>query len=269
MLIDNEMNQTMTRRWLRRQGIRNTEAVVDVINLRGLSSSMFDIGNDAIRARWSRRLSDLGADFVLFDCLAPALDALGLDPNREAGKFLVPFDELLTEAGCADALIAHHMGHSTERARGDSRIVGWSDGNWKIVLKDDDRTGSRFFSAVVRDADPVPEGELTFDPQTLHLTYAAVSRKESRDHEAVREKMRAIAEVLAEALEDNPDDPWMNTTAIRGAVGGRSSTVAARSLSASPDRSRCGIDGKPAARPSTGSASRPTIRSSNRPAPAL
>jgi hypothetical protein len=43
----------------------------------------------------------------------------GLDEHREAGRFLVAFDELLQEAGVLGALVAHHFGHRAERARGE------------------------------------------------------------------------------------------------------------------------------------------------------
>lgn len=35
VIIDNEMTKEMLKRWLRRQGVRNSAAVVDVVNLRG------------------------------------------------------------------------------------------------------------------------------------------------------------------------------------------------------------------------------------------
>ena len=50
------------------------------------------------------------------------LDALGLDEHRDAGRFLTAFDALLVEAGIRDAFVVTHMGHTNERARGDSRL---------------------------------------------------------------------------------------------------------------------------------------------------
>jgi hypothetical protein len=46
----------------------------------------------------------------------PALGALGLtESNEDVNQFLIAFDALLVEAGVAEALIAHHMGHVEER----------------------------------------------------------------------------------------------------------------------------------------------------------
>ena len=222
VLIDNEMTRGMLRRWLRRQGIRHLDAVVDVVNLRG-RAGLFDMGNDRIRDRWTRRLGDLGTDLVLFDCLKPVLSAMGLDENREADKFLYPLTDMLAAAGVRDMLVDHHMGHHNERARGDSSMLGWSDATWKLVFGDTDATKHlRYFATdKVRDAEElVPEGELTLEQDTRRLTYAAVSRKESAANTAVETKAREIAEVLAEALASDPDDAWMNKGDVYKVVKG-------------------------------------------------
>ncbi|BBX63033.1 hypothetical protein MSAS_22070 [Mycobacterium saskatchewanense] len=178
-LIDDELSERMLRSWLRDQQIRNTSAVVDVASLRGRISA-FNLLNDRCREQWSARLADLGATFVVLDCLRPILDALGLDEHREAGRFLVPFDAMLADAGVTDALIVHHMGHGAERARGDSRIEDWPDVIWRIVReKPDDPSSPRFFHAIGRDVS-VPEGRLDFDTRTRRLTYASGSRKDSK-----------------------------------------------------------------------------------------
>lgn len=178
-LIDDEISERMLRSWLRDQQIRNTSAVVDVASLRGRVSS-FNLLNDRCREQWSTRLADLGVTFVVLDCLRPILDALGLDEHREAGRFLVPFDAMLADAGVTDALIVHHMGHGAERSRGDSRIEDWPDATWRIVRESsDDPTSPRFFRATGRDVD-VPEGRMDYDARTRRLTYASGSRKDSK-----------------------------------------------------------------------------------------
>lgn len=180
VLIDNELSADMVRDWIRDQGIRNTDAVADVICLRG-EVSMFDILNKERRGEWAKWLRDLGCDYLIFDCLRPVLDALGLDENHDAGRFLTAFDELLAEAGTGgDATIVHHMGHSGERSRGDSRIQDWPDAIWKIVRQDpNDETSQRYFSATGRDVE-VSEGQLIYDKATRHLTYSDTNRSESK-----------------------------------------------------------------------------------------
>src|SRR5215211_1116258 len=97
---------------------------------------------------------------------AQKFDALGLDENRDAGRLLMAIDELLNEAGVPEALIVHHMGHSGERSRGDSRIIDWPDATWKLIRENAEVEGSpRYFSAYGRDVYQA-ESSLQFNPET-------------------------------------------------------------------------------------------------------
>lgn len=191
VLIDDEMGRNTVRRWLREQKIRNTKAVADVITLRGRVSS-FNILDDKIRDQWAARLGDLGCDYLMFDCLRPVLDALGLDENRDVGRFLVPLDALLADAGIPDSFIVQHMGHTGERSRGDSRLQDWPDATWRIVRDTEEPNSPRFFSAYGRDVD-VYEGRLSFDPGTRRLTYAAGSRSDAKTEAAARAVIQLLA----------------------------------------------------------------------------
>ncbi|QBJ94750.1 AAA family ATPase [Rhodococcus sp. ABRD24] len=223
-LIDNELDPRMLKRWLRDHGIHATERV-QVVTLRGHISS-FNILEPQTRARWAQRLR--GSDVVILDCLRPVLDALGLDENREAGRFLVAFDELLDDAEVDEAMVVHHMGHSGERSRGDSRIVDWPDALWKIVREDpDDDSSARYFSAFGRDVE-VHEGMLDYNPATRELTLDDVSRKAVQDERRAEQKAqkhaqrekdtRAVIAVVREAMRKNG-----------GVLSGRAAEKAVRS----------------------------------------
>lgn len=192
-LIDNELDERTLRRWLRDQGIQN-RGQVKLVPLRGKVSS-FDILDPETRAEWAESLK--GVDVVILDCLRPVLDALGLSEDKEAGRFLVAFDALLSQAGVSEAAVVHHMGHSGERSRGDSRILDWPDATWKLVREDADDPGSpRYFSAFGRDVE-VSESRLAYDVETRHLSLTGGSRKESAADE--------LMEPLLELLEGNPE----------------------------------------------------------------
>lgn len=182
VLIDDELDEAMMRRWLRAHDIRNTDRVADVVSLRGRVATL-NLLDDRTRSVWARRLRDLGCDYLILDCLRPVLDALGLDENRDAGRFLVAFDALLAESGIGDALLIHHMGHNGERSRGDSRLGDWPDANWKLVRENDEPCAPRYFTADGRDVS-VPEGRLTYDPRTRRLTYASGSRTDAKTEAA-------------------------------------------------------------------------------------
>ncbi|MFD1210967.1 AAA family ATPase [Arthrobacter sp. GCM10027362] len=205
VLIDNELDPRMLRRWLRAHNIRNTH-LVEVVALRGRTAA-FDILDPAVRAEWVRKLE--GADLMILDCLRPSLDALGLSEDKEAGRFISAWKAFTTECQSEESIIVHHMGHSGERARGDSGLIGGVDGTWKIVMEDpEDPTSSRYFSAYGRDVE-VTESQLGFDPQTRHLTIAGGSRKEARaDY-----KMDAVLDFLA-------NSPGTSKTGIKQAIPG-------------------------------------------------
>lgn len=199
ILVDNELDPRTLRRWIRDQGIQNADKI-DILSLRGRVST-FDLLDPVVRAGWARQLAERKAEVVIFDCLRPVIDALGLSEDKDAGRVLVAFDALLYDAGASEGFVVHHMGHSGERSRGDTRIRDWPDVEWKLLRErgeDGDEAApeaARFLSAYGRDVD-VPESELRFDPATRRLSFVGGSRETARAKDAV-------PAVLA-LLEDNP-----------------------------------------------------------------
>lgn len=192
VLLDNELDRRMIRRWLRDQAIGNT-AAVDVLALRGRLSG-FNILDPVVRSEWAARLGP--ADLLVFDCLRPALDALGLSEDKDAGRFLVALDALVAEAGIGELFVVHHMGHGTERSRGDSRILDWPDAIWKLVKADpDDHSSARFISAYGRDVE-LPESQLAYDADTRRLSLTGGSRNQARG--------TAMEAAVFDYVQDNP-----------------------------------------------------------------
>jgi hypothetical protein len=210
-ILDNELDPRTLSSWLRDQGIKSTNRV-SIVSMRGRVAS-FNILDDAIRAKWAEALR--GIDVLVFDCLRPVLDALGLDENTQAGRFLTAFDALLYEAGISEAVIVHHMGHSGERSRGDSRILDWPDATWKLIRQSsDDPTSPRFFSAFGRDVD-VPESLLSYDPASRHLTLGEGNRNDIRAVDLVEDILDYVAVNTGSSL-----------TQIRDAIAGDNKDIA-------------------------------------------
>ena len=214
VLIDDELSEDMLRRWMRQQEIDNTAAVADVVSLRGRLGA-FNLLDQRCLEQWIARLSALNCDLLILDCLRPVLDALGLDENRDAGKFLVPFDTMLRDAGISNAILIHHMGHTGERSRGDSRLQDWPDVIWRLVRESDEPDSARFFSAFGRDVN-VPEGRLSFDNR--RLTYVDGNRADAK----TRAAFLAIVECLVAA-----DEP-LSGSAIEDALGSSHTRAAIR-----------------------------------------
>ncbi|CAI9407873.1 hypothetical protein AESSP_01913 [Aestuariimicrobium sp. T2.26MG-19.2B] len=130
---------------------------------------------------WAGVLS--GDDIVILDCLRPALDALGLSENTEAGQFLTAFGELLGEACVPEAIAIHHTGHAGERSRWDSRILD-PDAIWSLRRDGEDAganvaSAPRYFSAYGRDVEQ-PERRLDFAARGQRLTLSGATRKQDR-----------------------------------------------------------------------------------------
>lgn len=196
LLIDTELDERTLRRWLRDQNIKNVSGI-NVLSLRGRLSS-FGIIDDRTRSEWAQRIA--GAQLIMLDCLRPCLDALGLSEDKEAGVFLTAFDALCREAGADEAVMVHHMGHSSERSRGDSRLLDWPDALWKLVREQtneggDIETGSRFFSALGRDV-LVPESQLDWQPETRALTIVGGGRNEKKAREAGPDIVAVMSEIV-------------------------------------------------------------------------
>lgn len=227
VIIDNELDERMLRRWLRDQDIANTRQVA-VLSLRGRVAT-FDPRDRAGRARWAKKLRAIDASVVILDCLRPVLDALGLSEDKDAGQFLVAFDALLDEAGVSEALVNHHMGHNGERSRGDSRILDWPDVTWRLVREkgEDGETladARRYFAAYGRDVD-VPEGLLTFDRATRRLILAGGTRRETAADAAIpditaylRQNPGASGRAIEQALSPHLHKRADIRTALRRAI---------------------------------------------------
>lgn len=177
VVLDNELDENMLRRWLRDQDVKNT-AQVYLQTLKGKLSG-FDIFDPHIRRQWAAALREAKTSVLIVDCLAPILDSLGLSEDKEAGIFLVALDELAELAGVSEIVLVHHMGHNGERVRGASRLRDWPDVEWRLVREEEDGqpnpAAKRYFSAYGRDVD-VSESALDYAGETRRLRLAGGSR---------------------------------------------------------------------------------------------
>lgn len=156
----------------------------------------FAITDDAVRAKWARKLSDAGAEVLIIDPLRPILRALKLDEWREIGIFLDAFDALKAEAGIREGLVAHHHGHDAQRAAGDSSFEGWGDAIWNLTRDNpDDQRSFRFFDACGRDVDVEPGLVSLYDEHRLAFARSSVAEaKQTAARDALIEWLRTQSE---------------------------------------------------------------------------
>jgi len=188
-IVDFEMGERQIDGWLKDQGIGYTERI-QIAPMRGKATA-FNILDEQTRHEWAERLK--GTEYLILDCLRPVMDALGLDEHHDAGQFLTAFDELCDLADIEDALIVHHMGHSGERSRGDSRLRDWPDVEWRLVRESDDPASPRYISAFGRDVD-VTESQLVYNPETRHLSFIGGNRANAAARGAVDDILTVLVE---------------------------------------------------------------------------
>jgi hypothetical protein len=207
----------MLRDWYRDFGVTHP-GKVEIFPVRGKVAT-FNLLDPESLNWWAHKLT--GADFVILDNLRPVLDALGLDENHDAGRFLVAFDELLDRAGVPEAAVVTHAGHAGERARGDSRLQDWPDQTWKLVRENDDPASPRYFSAYGRDVDE-REQRLDYNTATRALSVAGGSRKTAIQDAAldvILDALQAATGPLSgRAIEDHPTLAEHPRTAVRAAL---------------------------------------------------
>jgi AAA domain-containing protein len=191
-VVDFEMSPRQLDLWYRDQKIRNDDRVL-LVPMRGAAAG-FDLLDPETLAGWAARLRDREVAYLVVDCLRPLMDTLGLDEHREAGRLLVALDQLLLDGGVGEALVVHHMGHTAERSRGDSRLRDWPDVEWRLVRQDpDDPASPRFVTAFGRDVE-VPESRLEYDPTGRRLAVAGGSRKDAEQEAALVAVLRLLEE---------------------------------------------------------------------------
>lgn len=191
-VVDSEMSGWQLDDWFRKHAIQNDDRVL-IIPCRGAVSA-FNLLHQETRAQWADLLRGFNVEYLVLDCVRPFLDAFGLDEHRDAGTFLTALDALIVDAGISEACVIHHMGHSGERSRGDSKFRDWPDAEWRLVRESDDPASARFLSAYGRDVEQ-PEAKLDFDHNTRKLTISGGSRKDT-GHELA---LSAVLEFLAES----------------------------------------------------------------------
>lgn len=166
MVLDFEMAEAQLDEWYEDQHVVHDDRLI-LVPMKGRAAS-FDLTDPNVRSCWVAALKARGVTYLILDCLRPVLDALGLNEHTQAGVFLTALDTLLYEAGIAEALVVHHMGHDKKRARGDSRILDWPDAVWSLDGKQDSKA-PRFFHAIGRDV-TVPKSQLAYDSKTRRLS---------------------------------------------------------------------------------------------------
>lgn len=200
-LLDFEMHEGMLHDWLRSQNLSAAgEKMCEIFRFRGKSSS-FNIMSNSAREAWAKALTGCGVEWIILDCLAPAMAANGLDENdnSSASAFLNAFDEVCKMANVCGSLVIHHMGHSSERGRGASRLRDWPDTEIHLIVDNDGQDDNgrlrprakRFLTGEGR-LGAFDEVELSYEEESRHLFVSGGSRDEAAKEAALPAVMNFI-----------------------------------------------------------------------------
>jgi hypothetical protein len=176
VLLDFEMHEGLLHEWLGVQNIRNQSRVA--VKSLYEHNGDFNIMDSFCAASWASKLKAVNAGYIIIDCLAPALAAVGIEENSntEVGAWLNAMSMLVRDCGAYGMMIIHHSGKTGESARGASRLEGWTSDNIRLTLKghgeNDEGTyvqSDRFVSARGRVASEFEERLLGYDLSTRRI----------------------------------------------------------------------------------------------------
>jgi len=203
-----ELDSTQYRRWLRRQGIRNTD-IVHPLHLRGRS---LPLASERIREWVVRWLAERQVKVWIIDPYSRAYLGSIESGNDEAqvSTFLDYLDLIKHEAGVTEIVMPVHTPKAKveageETAIGSQRLEAWPDALWYLTR--DRETNLRFLRAEGRDVD-VDEEQLTFDAETQQLTFGGWNRtavKTRGDLDRVLAHLKENPGITYTALQDDLD----------------------------------------------------------------
>jgi hypothetical protein len=201
-----ELTTAQARIWVRKLGVENP-GLISHLSLRGYPMPLAAKHVMDFMVDW---LIEHNVKVWVIDPFAEAYDGDEND-NSEVRTWLQCVNEIKRRAGVEDAYLIVHTGHGEqkpgrERARGASRLEGWSDANWyytRVADSDD----LRFLRAFGREVDQ-KSIVVRFDPTTLRLTRDEAASGRSHDQVVANQMVDRVVEKVVEK-------PGINKTELR------------------------------------------------------
>ncbi|SHJ26378.1 AAA domain-containing protein [Tessaracoccus bendigoensis DSM 12906] len=197
-VLNYEVSGAQLARWFDDVGVPRDRC--HLVNLRGRRNPLH---HEDDRARLAAMLRARGVESVIVDPFGRAFNGAEQNNAGEVSRWLTDLDLFVrSEVGARDLLLTAHAGWNGERTRGSSALEDWPDAIWTMTRdpEGDDGNRRRYFRAEGRDVD-LDEGELTFDPDTRHLTYLEGGRRQAAVQRQRDEGRRQILDLLTEHTE--------------------------------------------------------------------
>jgi hypothetical protein len=144
-----EMSRVQFREWTRKIGIQHPERVW-AFTARGYR---LPINVDLVAERMVEELRRRSTELWIIDTKQRAQLGVVINENSndEVTRWLDLLDQIKAEAGVTDLIVTSHFGHSEERTRGASAILGWADVNWTLAVEKD-RDGAKVAASLAQRA---------------------------------------------------------------------------------------------------------------------
>jgi hypothetical protein len=182
--VNFELTEEQCQDWFFRSPIGSTDRI-HVWNLRGEPNPF---RTDQSIAEFANEVLDEGIRVLILDPWS-SLFVGDTNSNDEVKQFWLKLDAFKKASGAKELVIPIHAGRDVTKSRGASTLDDHPDSIIHITRQSD---GVRTLRATGRDVD-VPEGELTFDKDTLLLTYKGAVSPEAKD-ERIAKLLRQLVE---------------------------------------------------------------------------
>ena len=207
-ILSYEMSKKRFGSWLRKQGVPGER--VRLNNLKGRANPLT---TERGRLRLAEWVTDHQIECLAIDSFSRAFDGDNQNDIAQVMGFLTGLEEWATPLGVRNLIVITHAGRERERSRGSTGLDDWADVN--LLLTKNDKGVHTISNVKTRldDADWT-KYTLEFDPETYLVT--ATESDLERDMRQNDEERRRW-----EILRHVQQNPGQSKTAIRKAVGGR------------------------------------------------
>ncbi len=186
--VNFELTEEQCQDWFQKSPIGASDRV-HVWNLRGEPNPF---RNELAIAEFSKEVREQSIRVLILDPWS-SLFVGDTNNNDEVKKFWLALDAFKTSSGVRELIIPIHAGRDITKSRGASSLDDHPDSIIHLTRQSD---GTRTLRAIGRDVD-IPEGELSFNQDTLLLTYRGAVTPESKD-ERTTKIIRRLFEKMAE-----------------------------------------------------------------------
>lgn len=183
--VNFELTEEQCQDWFVRSPIGSTDRI-HVWNLRGEPNPF---RTEQSTAEFANEVREEGIRVLILDPWS-SLFVGDTNSNDEVKQFWLKLDAFKKASDAKELVIPIHAGRDVTKSRGASTLDDHPDSIIHITRQSD---GVRTLRATGRDVD-VPEGELTFDKDTLLLTYKGAVSPEAKDERIAKLIRRTVEE---------------------------------------------------------------------------